>query len=662
MKPDNKTQNIIDADSTRSPGTSEQKNILIWLPSPLGDAILSTPTLRALRSHFKSCKIFFYSNDIVRHVLSPAIFNDEWIPQQSKNPFVIAKKLREYQFTHAILFKNSIASALACFLAGIPSRIGYTREGRGLLLTDKLYPPKLPDGKFKPTPIVDYYLAIASWLGIDTTDKKLELPIEPAMNENLPAKFPELLKSDGPVIILVPGGAFGPSKCWPSDRFAQTADRLISNYSATVIISVAPTREEKQISREICNNSKNKLINLGERSLTLGELKALFSCADLVITNDTGPRHIAIAFKRKVVTLFGPNDPVWTDTGYENEIQIVGKAPCVPCRKPNCKQPDHLCMNSISVEAVCEAADRLIEKDVRLSKSANNQKFIEVSKSFFVDADFQQSLAKSGLNSIESVFAFEAAENLSKDNLASFRSRHKFAIETPGSLFPTTVFLKRYERPPFLFQLRKLLSTHSIASCGRQEFETARELHKSGVNTPLTIAYGGQKGIFFEKRSFIITEKIPHAESLERKLPGYFDGPAASKNIKRRREFIRQLAEFIKKFHATNYRHRDLYLAHVFHDIRGKFYLIDLARAFKPLLTKSRYTIKDIAQLNYSAPSKHFSRTDRIRFYKGYSGSGKLTETDKKFIRKVMKKTIRIARHDLKHGREVPCAGIIDFG
>ena len=162
MKPDNKTENIIDADSTCSSGMSEKKNVLIWLPSPLGDAILSTPALRALRSHFQTSKIYFYSNDIVRQILSPSVFNDEWIPQQSKNPFVIAKKLREYKFTHAILFKNSVASTLACFLAGIPFRIGYTREGRGLLLTDKLYPPKLPDGKFKPTPIVDYYLAISA--------------------------------------------------------------------------------------------------------------------------------------------------------------------------------------------------------------------------------------------------------------------------------------------------------------------------------------------------------------------------------------------------------------------------------------------------------------------------------------------------------------------
>ncbi|NIT23694.1 MAG: hypothetical protein GTN53_14430, partial [Candidatus Aminicenantes bacterium] len=70
--------------------------------------------------------------------------------------------------------------------------------------------------------------------------------------------------------------------------------------------------------------------------LSLGELKALFSIADLVISNDTGPRHIAIALGRKVVTLFGPNNPIWTNTNYENEIQIIGNVHCAPCSKPKC--------------------------------------------------------------------------------------------------------------------------------------------------------------------------------------------------------------------------------------------------------------------------------------------------------------------------------------
>ena len=269
-------------------------NILVWLPSPLGDAILSTPALRAIRERYASCKIWFLASPVVREALSPGRFNDEWLELKDKNPLAIAGKLKKHKFTRAILLKNSLASALAVFLAGIPSRIGYAREGRSFLLTEKLYPPKLPNGKFKPRSMVDYYLDLASLLGTDTSNKSLELTVDPAEDQALKSKLPELTGAK-PIIILVPGGAFGPSKCWSNDRFAQTADWLINNYHATIVISVAPEAAERQIAKEICHLSENKLINLADNPLTLGQLKALFSIADLVITNDTGPRHIAIA-------------------------------------------------------------------------------------------------------------------------------------------------------------------------------------------------------------------------------------------------------------------------------------------------------------------------------------------------------------------------------
>ena len=328
----------------------------------MGDAILCTPALRAIRKHFKSCEISFFAKGVVREVLSPSSFNDRWLEQRTENPFAIAKLFRKHKFTHAIFFKNSFASALAVSLAGIPSRIGYAREGRGLLLTDKLYPAKLANGKFKPISMIDYYLAIASWLGCETDDRKLELPLEAQDEQRLCGKLPGVLNPNGPVVVIVPGGAFGPSKCWASERFAQTADWLISNFNATVAISVASNPIEKQIAKKICESSKHKLINLAEMAISLGELKALLSIAELVISNDTGPRHIAIALGRKVVTLFGPNNPAWTDTGYENEIQIVGDAPCAPCGRPICKEPEHLCMQAITVEMACGAAKELLEK------------------------------------------------------------------------------------------------------------------------------------------------------------------------------------------------------------------------------------------------------------------------------------------------------------
>lgn len=655
MKQDSQNENDpTKHNEKRSAGEIRDANILVWLPSPMGDAILCTPALRAIRRQYSSCKIWFYATPVVREILSPSRFNDEWLDQKDGHFLTIAGKLKKYKFSHAILFKNTLASALAVFLAGIPCRIGYAREGRGFLLTDKLYPPRMPNGKFEPRCMVDYYLAIASRLGADTSNKTLELNIDSADVETLKSKLPEVINAKGPIVILVPGGAFGPSKCWSNSRFAQTADWLIEHHNATVVISVAPEAAEIQIAKEICELSNNKLINLADRPVTLGQLKALFSHAVLAITNDTGPRHIAIATGRKVVTLFGPNDPVWTDTQYENEIQIVGNVPCAPCTSPTCNQSQHLCMQSITVEMVCRAAKELLEGHRKQALILTRPTYTKIANSFHVDPKHQSALSNLGLTSIDSVFSFKAAENLAKKNLAQFRSRLQFNITSPGSPQSTTVFLKRYNSPPILHQFRNWLSARNRRTCASIEFIAIQELSAAGIGVPKAVSYGEQWGGLFEKKSFLITEKIPKAEAIERQLPDCFNGEVTKEKRRLRRDFIERLASFIKRFHETDYRHRDLYFSHIFYDDAGRFFLIDLARAFKPALMNKRYQLKDLAQVYYSAPGRYFSKTDRLRFYIGYTGRDRLTKEDKLMIRRIIKKTEQMARHDIRHGRSVP--------
>lgn len=336
-----------------------KNNILVWLPSPMGDAILCTPALRALRRRFCSAKITFFGSSVVRQVLSPCRFTNVWLQANSDNVFAVADGLRRQKFTHVVLFKNSFGSALACFLAGVPVRVGYSREGRGIFLTDRLRPPKLPSGDFKPISVVDYYLAIASRLGAEVRDRTIELSIEPKDAETVKTKLPQIFNARGPVVILVPGAA-GPSKRWPAERFAKVADRLVADYNATVVLSIAPNPEEETIAEKIVNETAHKPVNLGETPVSVGELKAIYAAADLVICNDTGPRHIAIALKRKVVTLVGPNNPEWTDPCYNDEVFVKGEAFCAPCNRGICREKSHLCMEAITVERVCETAAKVL--------------------------------------------------------------------------------------------------------------------------------------------------------------------------------------------------------------------------------------------------------------------------------------------------------------
>lgn len=343
--------------NTRGDGHS----VLVYLPSPMGDAVLCTPALRAIREQFRDDTITFLGNRVVREVLSPCPFHDDWF-DAGRSFGTTVSELRKRRFDRVVLFKNSFGSALTILLAGIPQRIGYAREGRGFLLTDRLIPPRLAEGGFEPVSMVDYYLALAQLLGADITRRNLELHVDPDDMDQLQSLLPEAFGTNGPLVVLVPGGAFGPSKCWPAERYAQTADWLAETYGATVVLSVAANPFEKQIAQQIQQAARHRPLSLADRPVSLGQLKAMISRADLVIANDTGPRHMAIALGRKVVTLFGPNDPAWTQTGYADEVQIVGQAPCAPCQKPACKQNNHACMRSIAVEQVCEAARELLHK------------------------------------------------------------------------------------------------------------------------------------------------------------------------------------------------------------------------------------------------------------------------------------------------------------
>jgi heptose I phosphotransferase len=281
-----------------------------------------------------------------------------------------------------------------------------------------------------------------------------------------------------------------------------------------------------------------------------------------------------------------------------------------------------------------------------------NARFMELSGGFFVSPDFADAFAKVNLTSIDAVFNFEGGQNMNKANLAKHRTRIRFEIDNP----PATVFLKRYDNPPRLLQISNWLSHLKRAATGDYDRLPAAQLLCAGINTPEIIAYGSQWNGLFEKRSFIITKKIPDAESLERKPPDFFCNSPPTENIAEKRQFIDALADFAKRFHQTGLRHRDFYTAHIFRTDKGRFYLIDLHRTFKPLLLARRFQIKDITQLYYSAPGQIFSRADRLRFYKQYTGRKKLTRRDRIFIRKLKARAWRMADHDIKHGRQAPFA------
>ncbi len=272
---------------------------------------------------------------------------------------------------------------------------------------------------------------------------------------------------------------------------------------------------------------------------------------------------------------------------------------------------------------------------------------------FFVAEPFAEAFAQLGLTSLDAVFAFESGRDLVKLNIGRFRRRVQFAAAPAGSRTPVKIFLKRYDRPPILGQIRNWFCHGGRKSFASAEREAIEDLAAAGVGVPRVVAWGQQWGRIFERKSFLMTEEIRDSQSLERRLPACFAGRKTPASLRARRGFVRRLADFIRRFHATGRRHRDLYMAHIFCSDSGEFCLIDLARASRPLLQR-RFQIKDLAQLHYSCPARHFTRTDRMRFYLAYIGREKLSPKDKSLIRAVQRKTASMSRHNVKHGAVPP--------
>jgi len=332
--------------------------ILIVLPNWVGDLVLATPALRALRGHYADQHITF----LLKSHLAPVLSGGDWMnqmmfwpgrdlsrPQRRRSFLGLAAELREQQYDMAILLANSFRSALLARLAGIKRRVGYDRDGRGLLLTDKLLPEKA-DGEFLPVPMIRYYNATARYLGCRECPELPELfttaEEESAVDRTLASAG---IDPGRPIVVINPGASFGPAKCWLPERFAAVADRLAEQRRAAVMISCGP--KEIEVAQAVKSHMRQPATVLDNPVMPLGPSKALIRRAALLVTNDTGPRHFANAFGTPVVTVFGPTDPQWTATPAAMERTLMVPVDCGPCMKRKCPL-DHRCMTRISAEMV----------------------------------------------------------------------------------------------------------------------------------------------------------------------------------------------------------------------------------------------------------------------------------------------------------------------
>lgn len=340
--------------------------LLAVLPGWVGDTVLATPALAAIRRRWPDAYVTILGKPHLLDLLADGGFHDDaisWLYGAKKRGRINLRKLashvRAQSFDTAVLFPNSFRSALLGFLARIPRRVGYARDGRSMLLTDRL-PPVKERGEFVPISMVDSYNKLAQRLGCDEIDRQLRLGTHPRDEAYVDALLEKLgVAERRPLVIMHTGASFGSAKCWLPERFAETADRLIDEHGATVALSCGPNEVESV--PHIANMMKRRPIVLNDPPLTIGQLKAMIRRSDLLVTNDTGPRHFPVAFGLPVVTIFGSTDPRWTEANHPLERKCMISVECGPCMKRVCPLGHHDCMKGVTTDMVMRAAAELLK-------------------------------------------------------------------------------------------------------------------------------------------------------------------------------------------------------------------------------------------------------------------------------------------------------------
>lgn len=343
---------------------SESSKVIVRLPNAVGDTVMVTPVLRRLASVLKPEQLHICGPAGSLQILAgnPWTGGDVMIDRRGEHSgffgrLRLARELREAKYTLAIIMPNSIGAALPFTLARIPERLGYYKEGRAFLLTAGRPRDHDAHGRFMPKYTGSYFDELCDLIpSLPPSEMRPQLFTD-ADGER---EFAQWQKESGyieskPLLILVPGAAFGPSKIWVPERYAEVANALVRERDAQVLVSCGPGEES------IAEQVKAGLDRppLPEARVSLKGLKSIFSRADFVLTNDTGPRHFAVAFDVPNVTIMGPNDPRYTHLPTERGEVVREVVACSPCQLKVCPLAEQVCMTRLSTAHVLERCNAL---------------------------------------------------------------------------------------------------------------------------------------------------------------------------------------------------------------------------------------------------------------------------------------------------------------
>ena len=344
------------------------------------------PALRGLRRLFPDAQIALLANPAVADLFAghPAltsvlIYDSKGRHAGLSGKWVLAGQLRRQGFDLAVLFQNAFEAAFLTFLAGVPRRYGYAIDGRSPLLSD---PVAAPDRRTLVHQ-VHYYWDLLKPLGLTGDPTAPELVVFHEEEQAMAGRFAQggLTASDV-VVGINPGSTYGEAKRWLPERFAEVTERLCRTICESreqqVSVVIFGAKGEERLGQEIAARLSSRSLVLSGAT-TIRELMAAVKRCAMLLTNDTGPMHIAAAFHVPVVAIFGPTD--WRTTSPFGEAHAIVRQPvdCAPCLLRECPI-DHRCMTGVSVEQVYQAATKQLKGVSGVSCSSGSSQTIQINQ------------------------------------------------------------------------------------------------------------------------------------------------------------------------------------------------------------------------------------------------------------------------------------------
>ncbi|BBB67613.1 ADP-heptose-LPS heptosyltransferase II [Undibacterium sp. YM2] len=338
---------------------SPASRILVIAPNWIGDAVMAQPLLQLLKRDHPQAAIDVLAPAWVAPVLRAMVEVDTVLETplkhgslQLRERWRYAKILRQRGYEAAYVLPNTLKFALLPWMAGIKKRVGYKGESRYGLIN-----VMHQDSKSAPRPMVAFYAALANAPVTDLVQSfpKPRLQIAPAQIDTVLQEMG--LSAKQPLICFAPGAEFGNAKRWPVSHFAELAKTILQAYPDAQIVLLGSPKDV-----EVCQQIQATCpaVHQFAGKTRLDQALALIAASDAMVSNDSGLLHIASAFNRPVIAIYGPTDPdhapPFSDIAHSLSLRLA----CAPCRQRECPLGHHDCMNKLDSQLVWQPLQAIL--------------------------------------------------------------------------------------------------------------------------------------------------------------------------------------------------------------------------------------------------------------------------------------------------------------